>query len=860
MTENPNPYTFLERVGEGGMGEVFLARDTRLDRDVAVKVLPAVVSQDPERDRRFRREAKVLASLNHPNIAAIYSVETLDGRTSLIMEYVPGPTLHERIAGNPLPFGEALRIARQIAEALEEAHGKDIVHRDLKPANIKIDPAGRVKVLDFGLAKVLSGASGSPDGESPTGTTLPAGRGSFLETQAGLVMGTPSYMSPEQMRGEPVDGRTDLWALGCVLFEMLTGRTAFPGRSYAEIVAAVLAKEPSWDALPGDTPEGVRRLLVSCLAKDAGARVSRARDVEDEIRRAEAPAGDMAAADASMPRLSQLTYSEAIEESPTWSPDGRELLFTRQVGAVRKLFRLRLESGESFPVTTGGHDDLQPAWHPARDRVLFVRGRTPGRRLQPGDVFGIFGAAENEGDVWEMDLETGAERLLIEMGFNPAYSPDGERIAVDASWAGPRRIWIVDRHGRNPQQVTTDTSEAVDHVRPRWSPDGSRIVFQNIERTQFDIRSVDLRTREMHWVSRDLVIDVHPAWSPSGEYVYFTSYRSGGMNLWRVAVDEQGAPRGPLRQITTGAGQDVEACLSPDGKRLAFCILLQNSAIWRLPVSPETGHVAGEPKAVVSSTREDSRGAWSAGDDAIAFNSNRTGDMNLWLYRFADRSLTQLTHGRGGDYQPSWSPDGRSLVFFSSRNGNPGIWRLDLESREIACLSPPEQVEVNPFFSPDGSRIAYQSDRDGRLEVWVMNADGSRPRQVTRVGAMGHFLRWSRDGEWITFRSQDKDQLVHRVRAEGGEPEALPGVKGGSHLSLNPGESRIMDVIAHQVLWVSPVAGGEAVAGGETEAVYRFENPDVRIDYPVWSHGGDWILFDRFSPRGGDIWMMENFE
>jgi TolB protein len=633
---------------------------------------------------------------------------------------------------------------------------------------------------------------------------------------------------------------------------MLTGRMAFPGKSYAEIVAAVLAKEPGWSALPPDTPEGMRRLLVSCLAKDAGARVSRARDVEDEIRRAEAAVTRSAAAP-SMPRLSQLTYSEAVEESPTWSPDGRELLFTRQTGAVRKLFRLRLESGESFPVTTGDHDDLQPAWHPARDRVLFVRARASGRRLQPGDVFGVFGAAENDGDVWEMDLETGTERRLIEMGFNPAYSPDGERIAVDASWAGPRRIWIVDRHGRNPQQVTTDTSEAVDHVRPRWSPDGTRIVFQNIERTQFDIRSVDLRTRDMYWVSRDLVIDVHPAWSPSGETVYFTSYRSGGMNLWRVAVDDRGAPRGPLRQVTTGAGQDVEACLSPDGKRLAFCILLQNSAVWRLPVSPETGQVTGEPQAVVSSTREDSRGAWSADDGSIAFNSNRAGDMNLWLFRFDDRSLTQLTHGPGGDYQPNWSPDGRALVFFSSRNGNPGIWKLDLGSREIVCLSPPDQVEVNPFFSPDGGRIAYQSDRDGRLEVWVMNADGSDPRQVTRVGAMGHFVRWSRDGEWIYFRSQSGDQLVHRVRASGGEPELLSSVKGGSHLSLNPDQSRIMDVLAHHVLWVSPVAGGKA------ETVYSFPNPDVRIDYPVWSHRGDWILFDRFSPRGGDIWMLENF-
>jgi Tol biopolymer transport system component len=837
-------FEILGDLGRGGMGVVLRARDTRLGREVALKTLPPELSRDPDRVERFRREALVLASLNHPNIATIFGVEDSEQGPLLVMELVGGTSLAERLEAGPLPLSAALDVAGQIVEALDAAHAQGVIHRDLKPANIHLDSANRVKVLDFGLAKVLSA---EPDSGDETRTL-----GSAQLTVDGAVLGTPSYMSPEQARGEPADERSDLWAFGCVFFEMLTGRQAFPGTSYAEIVASVLAREPRWSDLPEGVPEGVRRLLISCLAKAAGDRVRSTRDIRDELGRArawlEAASGPAVTA---LPRLTQLTWSEGVEESPAFSPDGADLLFTRQAGGVRKVFRLRLATGESFPVTRGDRDDIQPIWHPSGESILFVRGRVRGRMLEPGDVFGQFGGtSENAADVWEQDLETGAERMLVEDAFNPSLSPDGTLIAVDARWAGPHRIWTVDVRGRNPRQVTTDTSEAVAHVRPQWSPDGRILVFQNIERTRFDIRTVHLGSGELHWLTRDSVLDVHPVFAPDGR-VYFTSYRSGGMNLWRVPVDGEGAPVGALRQVTTGAGQDVEAAFSPDGKRLAFCILRQNADVWRLPVSPETGLANGDPESVIASTRESSRGAWSPDDRAVAFNSNRSGEMNLWLYRFDGDALEQLTRGPGGDFQPSWCPDGRSLAFFSARNGNPGIWTLDLESRELRCLSPEERVEVNPFYSPDGASIAYHSDRDGRLEVWVMDADGGNPRQVTRVGVMGHFLRWTRDGSHIVFRRSTGDQTVHVVPSGGGEPVALPHVRGGSHLSLNPDGTRIMDVMAHKVLWVS------RVEGGEPEQVYEFPDPDSRIDYPVWSNDGRWVLFDRFRPKGGDIWMLE---
>jgi TolB protein len=357
------------------------------------------------------------------------------------------------------------------------------------------------------------------------------------------------------------------------------------------------------------------------------------------------------------------------------------------------------------------------------------------------DVFGAYEGA----DIWRLDGPTGREVRLVENAANPCHSPGGERIAFDASWAGPRRIWITDARGRNPQQATSDTSEAVVHARPRWSPDGSRIVFQNIERTKFNIRVVDLASKGLTWVTNDHFQDLCPAWSASG-YIYFSSYRSGGLNIWRIPVSDEGQPAGFLQQLTTGAGQDVGPVISRDRRRLAFSILRQNADIWRLPVSPQTGLPEGPPEKVIATTREDSRGAWARVGGRIAFNSDRSGEMNIWLFSVADGSVRQLTHGPGGDFQPDFSPDGRQIAFFSSRAGSVGVWVVAAEGGRPRALTRGPSINVNPAFSPDGRQIAYMSDEGGRLEVWAMNADGGEPRPLTQVGVMGHFLRWTADG------------------------------------------------------------------------------------------------------------------
>jgi len=556
-----------------------------------------------------------------------------------------------------------------------------------------------------------------------------------------------------------------------------------------------------------------------------------------------------------LPRLSQLTFAEAIEEYPAWSPIGEELAFSREEAGIRSIFVKSLTSGNERRLTRGDNDDIQPAWTPDATAILFVRAKQATTKLEPGDVFGSF----FDGDIWSIDLASGKETRLIVNAFNPESSPDGKRIAFDASWAGPRRIWATDSRGYNPQQLTSDMSEGISHVRPRWSSDGTKVVFQSVERTKFDVRVVDLARGRSVWVTNDAVQDLNPVWSPSGRFIYFSSYRGGGINIWRVAMSPEGTPAGAPQQLTNGAGQDVEIAISRQASRLAFSILRQNADIWRLPISPETGKPTGAPMEVITTTREDSRGVWSPDGKTIAFNSDRTGEMNIWLHSIEGGQTRQLTKGSGGDFQANWSPDGRRIAFFSSRAGTADIWCVELgspvASGELRRLTKSDSVDVNPFFSPDGKMIAYNSDQSGRPEVWVMDADGGNARQLAGVGLVGHFMRWEPNGDALIFRCPAGGKPVTmKVRLDGSDPEPLPEVAGGAHMSFSPDHSRIMDVIGHKTLWVSPLDGGKP------EKVFEFDDPDVRIDYPVWSPDGRWVLFDRFRPQGGDIWMMEHFE
>lgn len=883
-------YRVLEKLGSGGMGVVYEAEDVNLGRHVALKFLPASLAREPGALDRFRREARLASSLNHSGICTIYEIGEYDGQFFISMELLQGHTLASAISHKPLHSDRVLDIAIQVTDALEAAHSAGIIHRDIKPANIFLTSKGQTKILDFGLAVSRQRRTVTAGADEPT----------LLEsdshlTSPGTALGTVAYMSPEQALGELLDARSDLFSFGIVLYEMTTGVLPFKGPTSAAVFNSIL-NEPPVSPLkfnPSLSPK-LEEIISKTLEKKRELRCQSAAELNADLKRLkrESESGSQPRTAGFIPpprrsrwlqpwratlaifvilviaylvraqfgrserplsaiKLTQLTTAEGLHDFPSWSPDGKRFIYTKEVNGFRKVFVQPLP-GDPQQLTSGSADDIQPRWTPDGAAILFVRSNQSRGKLEPGDVFGQYDGA----DIWKKDISSGKEEKFIENAFAPAFSPDGKLIALEASWAGPRRIWVVDAQGHNPQQITSDISEAVDHLEPNWSPDGKSIVFQYLERTKFSIRVVNVATHAITVVTDGRFLDLNPVWSHSGKYIYFSSYRGGGLNIWRMGVSASGQPTSPPQQLTNGPGQDVELALSRTGDRLVFSILRQNADVWRLPVSPETGQVTGNPEEVIATTREDSRGAWSPDGTQIAFNSDRAGDMNIYIHSLLDNSNRQITSGPGGDYQPQWSPDGKRLVFFSSRSGNADVWRVDLVTGSLKRLTSDPGLDVNPFFSPDGATIAFQSDRSGRLEVWVMNADGSNQRQLSTIGVTGHFMRWSRDGESVNVRCpcSGKPQ-TYRVSLAGGEPVPLNNeIQGGSHMSFSPNYSLIMDVVGHKTLWVSSVSSGKPVK------VYEFPDGESRIDYPVWSPDGKWVLFDRFRPQGGDIWELENFE
>jgi Tol biopolymer transport system component/tRNA A-37 threonylcarbamoyl transferase component Bud32 len=860
-------YRIERELGRGGMATVYLAHDIRQERLVALKVIhpELTATLGPE---RFLREIKLTANLRHPHILPLFDSGEAAGQLWYTMPYVEGESLRQRLLREKrLPLNQVLRVGGDVLAALAYAHEHGIVHRDIKPENILLE-GGEAVLADFGIAHAVSAA------------------GSERLTRTGVAVGTFTYMSPEQAGGEEdIDGRSDLYSLACVLYECITGEPPFTGPNPQSIIAKHLtAPPPPVISADGTVPPSVVQALDKALAKmpserfDNAAAFAAALGTSKEASTAlggrrrialaalaalvllgltfyagriaprRAKAGGTVASGFNR-KLTQLTFGEGVEEWPAWSPDGARLAYVGEVDGFRQLFLRTVAGGAERQLSRDSRDHIQPAWSPDGQHLAFVQSRTSGGKLEPSDINGWY---QENGEIWSLELANGRETKLIDDAFNPAYSPDGRRIAFDAPWAGARRIWIADVGGRNPRQVTSDSSEAVVHTTPRWSPEGTRLAFRRVEKIKSDIDVVDLSSQAVTRVTNDNVPDMDPVWAPDGRHIYFASSRGGGLNLWRIGVGTDGQPTAPPEQLTTGAGDDVEPTAAPDGSRVAFAVRGINSDLWRLPVVPTTGQPRGAPEPVVMTTRVESRGAWSPDGRRIAFNSDRLGEMNIWLHSIADSSERQLTGGPGGDYQPNWDPNGRNIVFFSARDGNPDIWSVQLSGGRLTQLTTDPATDTNPFYSPDGQQIAFLSDRGGRSEVWVMGADGSSPRRLTSIGAGGHFLRWTRDGKSIVFRAESGTQIrIFRVSVEDGSLTRLPDIASGAHMSFSPDESLILDVKGHKALWVYPLNGKPAYQ------VFAFADPDVRIDYPVWSPDGGWVLFDRAAPKGGDLWLIE---
>jgi len=824
MTEDPvrpmtgkqiGSYKILSLLGAGGMGEVYRAHDMKLGRDVAIKVLPGVFLSDPDRLARFEREARVLATLNHPHIGAIYGLEVADdGIRALVLELIEGDTLADRIGRGPIPLNEALPIAKQIAEALEAAHEQAIIHRDLKPANIKVTPDRIVKVLDFGLAKACAGdAAGLDLSRSPTV--------SVEGTREGAIFGTAPYMSPEQVRGKPLDKRTDIWAFGCVLYEMLTGRPPFARNTVSDVIAAILEREPDWRALPDATPPGIRRLARWCLEKDTKRRLHDIGDARLEIeeslaaptaltedagtntrRRGRAVSqivailvsggiiGAVIAARLIMAPVPQRTVADFPLPLPrgamltsldfpatTISPNGSLIAYIATRGGRPQLFVRRMDNPEPTPLS-GTEDAISPFFSPDNRWIGFFA----------------------DGKLKKVSATGGVPVLICDapIGFGGSWGRDDVIVFAPASGSGLSR---VNAAGGSPTRVTTldEQKGEFSHRWPELLPDGDSVLFTVGTQGSWD--NAHIVAQSLSSGRRQLLLQggTNPRYLATGHLLY-----AHGGTIFAVPFDPSalrvsGTPVRVLENVlqsSDGAAQLSVAQsgsvvyvpgrfassdrqlmtvdrmgnaipfaaparaysaprVSPDGQKLVVTITETTEALWMYDIS------RGALNQLTFEANS-SFPVWTPDGQRIAFSSNRAGALNLFWTRLDVASgQERLAQSDTIQLPGSWSPDGRILAFVE-RHSVTGrdIWMLPLTGdRKPYSFLNAVFDESAPRFSPDGRLLAYVTNESGRDEVYVrLLADPSRVRRVSAAG--GTEPAWGFSARELFYRMGDQMMSV----------------------------------------------------------------------------------------------------
>jgi serine/threonine protein kinase len=729
------PYEIVAPLGAGGMGEVYRARDIKLGRDVALKLLPPLFTADGDRVARFEREARLLASLNHPHIGAIYGFEDAGKLPALVLELVEGDTLGDRVRRGPLPLAEALGIALQIADALDAAHRAGIIHRDLKPSNIKITSDGVVKVLDFGLAKALATERSGPDlSESPTMMTD--------GTIVGVILGTAAYMSPEQARGQSVDKRTDIWAFGCVLFEMLTGSPVFARETVTDTIAAVVGGEPEWKSLPTNTPGSIRRLLTRCLQKDARRRLHDIADARIELEDAIAAPAEPAPVrtrrwsalalsalslgiasalvflwaardrfgrppEPSPPdtRVIRLTNLPGLEESPAFSPDGRSVAFTAGVGRTRQLFVQLIAGGPPLQLTSDPADHECPRWSPDSSSILYFSPAVSGTV---------------QGSIWAIPALGGeAGRVVNSLGCADVNPADGRLALFRLAQEGIQLVTAPTDGSRF--DVVSVFAPATYYLYPRWSPDRRWIAFQRGDSIRFDVFVAPATGGEPRQLTRDNDMMSGFAWLPDSTGIVYSSSRGGTMpylptlGLWQVTLRD-----GSVRRITSGETSYMSPDISKSGAIVVGRMRLQTD-IWKFPVDGLPAENVRRGVRVTQQTGQVLTPTASPGDKEVAFLSDTGGHANLWVVNESG-GLRQITHERDPNVTlgvPVWSPDGHAIAFVSSR-GNQGltfgVWLVDSDGSNLRNVANPG---LGPAWSPD-SRWVYYSTRGGAAVTAVV--------------------------------------------------------------------------------------------------------------------------------------------
>jgi serine/threonine protein kinase/Tol biopolymer transport system component len=774
-------YEVLSPIGHGGMGEVFLARDTSLGRKVALKLLRGEFTQNEDRLRRFQQEARAASALNHPNILTIHEIRQDGSLHFMATEYVEGETLRQHIARARMTLGQALDVAVQVASALTAAHQAGIIHRDVKPENIMLRTDGYVKVLDFGLAKLTE--TKTVDTAVPTRPKV--------ETEPGVVMGTVSYMSPEQARGLAVDARTDIWSLGAMIYEMVVGRQPFEGETASDVMSLILQKEPPplahfWPEVPAE----LERIVRKALRKDREERYQTIKDLlidlrnlrkelelEAEMERSAPPisgratvGGQSAAATAhstssaeyivtqikrhkrgaavvlatlvvglaalaslatllyrrfrtDLPppqrALVRLTFDPGLQGEPTWSPDGRFIAYSSDRGGNFDIWVKPIGEGDPVQVTKSPAHDWQPDWSPDGNRIVFRSEREGG---------GLF----------VVPALGGNERKVSSFGYRPHWSPDGSQILFSTSqlriWEIPK-WYLVGLDGRAPSEVLPEfLVEFIGPAQVAWHPDGQRISIWGTHRqlgasfwtvplaSGTPTRSVVTKQVEQQLKEASVTFSDF-SWARSGRAIYFEGTAQGVRNLWRVDVDPQTLEwiAGPER-MTIGPGLDTDLALSPDGKRLAFTTRTERTRIWSLPFDAQTGRTKGGGQPITSAGMD----AWtpnlSRDGKKLVFSAQHAGKREVWQKSLEDGRETLLVAGDNfGRFGPRWSPDGTRLAYRRYRSANPDIADLGHQAEASIVLLPAGGGEEQLLTSP----------------TTLTEAD----------------IDWSADGQWILASS-----------------------------------------------------------------------------------------------------------
>ncbi|MGH9317523.1 MAG: protein kinase domain-containing protein [Thermoanaerobaculia bacterium] len=871
------PFEIVSAIGSGGMGEVYKARDTKLGREVAIKVLPAEISSDAEGRARFEQEARSASALNHPNIITIHDIGTSDGALYIAMEFVDGRTLRELLLSGPLGIKRLVSIAAQVADGLSKAHAAGIVHRDLKPENVMVNKDGFVKILDFGLAKLVA-----PVSDKGSQLQTLAGPG----TRPGVVMGTVGYMSPEQASGQIVDFRSDQFSLGAILYEMATGKRAFQKKTAVETLSAIIREEPEPIAGVNPTaPAPLRWIVERCLAKEPEDRYAStrdlARDLKQTLEHLSEASGEAAAVEKPKMRrplwlavallallavgvldialrlrsgaapaakatatLKRVTFAPGLEDEPSFSPDGKFLAYATDERGNLDVVVQPLSGGEVIRVASTDADEAQPAWSPDGSRIAFVSARDHGGRLGVALNVAPLEPYLNSklGDIFIVPALGGTPVKLVEDAYYPAWSRDGKRVVFMADRKGQFDLWTVPAEGGTPTRLTKDPDF---DYQPAWSPDGKWVAYGSgpLGAAGFNVRVVAASGEAPIALTKDFGYVTRPAWSADGKSIFFSGERNGILNAWQIPFAGEPRPAEPSR-LTLGQGQDANISASRDGKKLAFAAVRNEFNIWELTVG------TGQLRPVTSGAGNPDYPQPSPDGKTLLVQSNRSGQNAVWTVDLTGKFLSELTPGQGNQPVARWSPDGRRIAYLQEQK---------LKMQSVGSMSAEDTgIEADHLdWSPDGLRIAFSSPTEEKIspgEIGMYSVPDGKTRFLTSFKKRAANPAWSPDGKWIAFYTQRGSiREIWIVSSEGGTPRQLTVDSEDSHPAWSPrNPDEILFLRDHKRLAILSVSTGKVrFLPGYAEGSYI-------LDYPSWSPDAKRVYFS-VSRKTGDIYILEGF-